>query len=321
MKNYLKTYSGLIASVAYSLIVRYLAEWNVIQINSISYLIVTPMIAGYLPYLFENKNFITNKYKCITLPIISTLLFLLIAVITRIEELICFVIIGIPYLIISVLVSLYFRNSILTSNDYNTKNNYLPFIFLPLILGTIEKNSQKVETNHFVENQIEINTSSSNLWKYLYEVPDLSNYTQNSLINYLGVPKPVHSTYDSIKNIRLGYFDNGLILNEKVIETVHEKKLGFAIDFSKSNLNQNLTLKNIVREKSMIFDGIYYELIPISSNKSILKLKCNYRLNTNLTQYASFITYKILNDFENNLLGALKCKLENDKLNYKPITP
>ncbi|RVT75758.1 hypothetical protein EOD40_09910 [Flavobacterium sufflavum] len=321
MKNYLKIYSGLIASVAYSLIVRYLAEWNVIQINSISYLIVTPMISGYLPYLFENKNFIRNIYKCITLPIISTLLFLLIAVITRIEELICFVIIGIPYLIVSVVVSLYFRNRILNSKDYNTKNNYLPFVFLPLFLGTIEKNSQKIESNHLVENQIEINSSSSNVWKYLYEVPNLSKYTQTSLINYLGVPKPVQSTYDSKKNIRLGYFDNGLILNEKVIETIHEKKLGFAIDFSKSNLNQNLTLKNIVREKPMIFGGIYYELIPINSSKSILKLKCNYRLNTNLTPYASYITYKILNDFENNLLGALKRKLENEKLNRKQINP
>jgi len=223
MKNYLKTYSGLIASVAYSLIVRYLAEWNIIQINSISYLIVTPMVSGYLPYLFENKHFIRNIYKCLTLPIISALLFLLIAVITRIEELICFVIIGIPYLIVSIVVSLYFRNRILNRKDTEPKSNYIPFIFLPLVLGTIEKNSQKMESYHLVENQIEINSSSSNVWKCLYEVPNLSKYTQTSLINYLGVPKPVNSTYDSKKNIRLGYFDNGLILNEKVIETIHEK--------------------------------------------------------------------------------------------------
>lgn len=311
MKINLKTYSGLIASVAYSLIIRYLAEWNFIEINSISYLIITPIISGYLPYLFENKHFIKSIYKCITLPIISTLLFLLIAVITRIEELICFVIIGIPYLAVSVLVSLYFRNSILKRENTDRKSNYLPFIFLPLVLGTIEKNSQKMESNHLVENQIEINSSTNNVWKSLYEVPNLSKYTKTSLINYLGVPKPVHSTYDSKKNIRLGYFDNGLILNEKLIETIDEKKLGFAIDFSKSNLNQNLTLKNIVREKSMIFDGIYYELIPINSSKSILKLKCNYRLNTNLTPYASYITNEIINDFENNLLRALKCKLES----------
>lgn len=317
MKNYLKTYSGLIASVTYSLIVRYLAEWDAIEINSISYLIVTPMISGYLPYLFNNKNFIGNIYKCITLPIISTLLFLLIAVITRIEELICFVIIGIPYLILSVVVSLYFRNRVINSKDYKIKNNYLPFIFLPLVLGTIEKNRQKTETNHLVENQIAINSSSSNVWKHLHEVPNLSKYTQTSLINYLGVPKPVRSTYDSKKNIRLGYFDNGLILNEKVIETIYAKKLGFAIDFSKSNLEQNLTLKNVVREKSMIFNGIYYELIPINDSKSILKLKCKYQLNTNLTPYASYVAYKIINDFENNLLGALKCKIENEKLNCK----
>lgn len=312
MQSNLKTYSGLIASVVYSLIVRYLAEWNIIQINSMSYLIVTPMVSGYLPYVFKNKHFIKNIYKCITLPIISTLLFLLIAVITRIEELICFVIIGIPYLTVSVLVSLYFRNRILKSNDADLNRNYLPFVFLPLVLGSIEKNFQKTESNHLVENQIEINSSPSTIWKNLYEVPNLSKYTQTSFVNYLGVPKPVHSTYDQKKNIRLGYFDNGLILNEKVIETIREKKLGFAIDFSKSNLGQNLTLKNIVREKSMVFDGIYYEIIPINSSKSILKLKCNYQLNTNLTPYASYITQIILNDFENNLLEALKSKLESE---------
>lgn len=317
MKNYIKTYSGLIASVLYSLAIRYLAEWNIIEINSISYLIVTPMISGYIPYCFENKSFIKSIYKCIALPIISTLLFLLIAVITRIEELICFVIIGIPYLIVSIIVSSYFRNRALNRKETDTKSNYLPFIFFPLVLGVIEKGSLKMESNHLVENQIEINSSSSNVWKCLHTVPNLSKYTKTSLINYLGVPKPVYSTYDSKKNIRLGYFDNGLILNEKVIETINERKLGFAIDFSKSNLNQNLTLINIVKEKSMIFDGIVYELIPINESKSILKLKCKYRLNTNLTPYASYITYKILDDFENNLLGALKCKLESEQSNYQ----
>ncbi|GEC72396.1 hypothetical protein SAMN05443543_10844 [Flavobacterium flevense] len=311
MKINIKTYSGLIVSVIYSLIVRYLAEWDVIEINSISYLIITPIISGYLPFVFGNKNFTENIYKSISLPIISTLLFLTIAVITKIEELICFVIIGIPYLIVSVLVSLYFRNRILNSKNTDTNKNYLPFVFLPLILGVMEKNSQKEESNHLVQNQIEINASSSNIWKCLHEVPNLSKFTQTSLINYLGVPKPVHSTYDSINNIRLGYFDNGLILHENVIETIHERKLGFAINFSKSNLNQNLTIKNIVKEKSMIFDGIYYELIPLNNSKTILKLKCHYRLKTNLTPYANYITHIILNDFENNLLGALKSKLEN----------
>jgi hypothetical protein len=213
--------------------------------------------------------------------------------------------------------SLYFRNRILNRKGTDTKSNYLPFIFLPLVLGSIEKNFQKTESNHLIENQIIINSSSSNVWKNLYEVPNLSNYTQTSFINYIGVPKPVYSTYDSKNNIRLGYFDNGLILNEKVIETIHERKLGFTIDFSKSNLNQNLTLINIVKEKSMIFDSIIYELTPINENKSILKLKCKYSLNTNLTPYASYLTYKILNDFENNLLGSLKCKLESEQSNYQ----
>lgn len=310
MNSYLKTYSGLIASVIYSLIVRYIAEWNVIEINSISYLIITPMISGYLPFLFENKNFIENVYKCISFPIISTLLFLTIAVITHIEELICFVIIGIPYLIVSVLASIYFRKKILNRNKSNRTKNYIPLFFLPLIIGSIEKHTQKTESNHSIENQTVINSSTSAIWKHLYEVPNLTKYTQTSLINYLGIPKPVHSTYDSINNIRLGYFDNGLILHENVIEVIHERKLGFAINFSKSDLNQNLTLKNIIVEKSMNFDGIYYELIPLKNNKTVLKLKCNYRLKTNVTPYANYITHIILNDFENNLLVALKKKIE-----------
>lgn len=311
MKINIKTYSGLIASVIYSLIVRYIAEWNVIEINSISYLIITPIISGYLPFVFGNKSFIKDIYKCISLPIISTLLFLTIAVITKIEELICFVIIGIPYLIASVLVSLYLRKKILNRKASNRTKNYIPLIFIPLILGTIEKNTQKFESSHSIENQTVINSNASDIWKQLYEVPNLTKYTKTSLINYLGIPKPVHSTYDSINNIRLGYFDNGLILHENVIETIHERKLGFVINFSKSNLNQNLTIKNIIKEKSMLFDGIYYELIPLNNKKTILKLKCNYRLKTNLTPYANYITHVILNDFENNLLGALKNKLEN----------
>lgn len=314
MENYIKTYSGIIASVLYSLLVRYLAEWNVIEINSMSYLIITPMVSGYSPFLFENKNFIKNIYKCIGLPIISTLLFLIIAVITGIEELICFVIIGIPYIIVSVLMSLYFRNKILKRNVNEIKRNYLPFLFLPLVLGTIEKNSPKLGSKHIIENQIEIDTKSNIVWQQLHEVPNLNKYTKTSIINYIGVPKPVYSTYDSKSNVRLGYFDNGLILHEKVIERIHEKKLGFAINFSKSNLSNNLTIKNIVKEKSIIFEGIYYELKTSKNNTTILKLKCIYQIKSNLTPYANYITTIILNDFEKNLLGALKSKLETGKI-------
>ena len=89
---------------------------------------------------------------------------------------------------------------------------------------------KKKEDNYQISETIIINTPKENVWNNLFSVPDLTNYIDNSFYNYLGFPNPIKSEYYTETNVRLGYFDNGIILNEKVIEEEKFKKLSFSIN-------------------------------------------------------------------------------------------
>ncbi|MCL9805216.1 hypothetical protein NAT51_06775 [Flavobacterium amniphilum] len=312
MKKY-SSYLGLLISIIYSLAIRYAAEFGYIDINSASYLVIVPIIVGFIPFFYNAESFIKNVFECILFPLFSTLLFLLIAVITHIEELLCFIIIGLPYIIVSIIVSLMIRIYKMNRMPQNINRNYLPpLLILPLLTGVIEKNTKETNIDYTTETSIIMNANNKEIWANLHAVPNLSGYTTTGYLNRMGIPKPVRSDYDSVKNVRLGYFDNGIVLNEKVIEEKYGQKLSFSIDFSRSVLKNSPTIENVIKEKSIQFEKISYELIPINNNRTEVRLSCKYTIKSNLQSYGSFLADAILSDFETNLLNSLKSKIENN---------
>lgn len=308
----MKKYIGIIASVVYALLFRILVEFHVMEMNSWSYLIVVPILMGYLPFALDKKTFIDSKAKSILFPMVSVILFLVIAFITQLEELSCFVILLPPYALISVLVSLGLRLSLKDTGDSRngvTKNSLI-FIALPLLLGQFEQGLDKRTKVLELSENIIIESSDQRVWNNLFSVPDLSKDVEPSSYNYLGFPNPVRSSYDVKTNTRLGYFSNGIVLNEKVVEQKDRKKLSFAIDVEKSILDKSQTFQHVLRNKNLVFQSITYRLKRITTNRTELTLSCTYQLNTNIPVYGTFWSKQIIRDFETKLLHALKRNIE-----------
>lgn len=217
-------------------------------------------------------------------------------------------------MIASVLASLLFRHFIkskLEKVKENTNRNSLLLVLIPIVLGNIEKYVEKRESSFQVSQTVEINTSDEFVWNNLASVPVLTNDINNSFYNYLGFPNPVKSDYNSKTNTRLGYFDNGIILNEKIIELDKFKKMSFAINVDKSKLENSQTFNHVLKSKSLIFSAITYELEKISESKTKLTLVCDYKVRTNVPLYGEFCSKNIIADFESKLLNALKKNLES----------
>jgi hypothetical protein len=309
----MKKYIGIIASVVYALLFRMLVEFHVMEINSWTYLILVPVLMGYLPFVLDKKTFIESKAKSILFPMISVFLFLFIAFITQLEDLGCFLILLPPYVLISALVSWTLRLSLkedtVDSNNGITKNSLI-LIALPLFLGTVEKGMDK-KTNAFeLSEKIIIESSDQGVWNNLFSVPDLSKDVESSIYNYLGFPNPVRSNYDVKTNTRLGYFSNGIILYEKVVKQKDRETLSFAIDVQKSNLNKSQTFQHVLRNKNLVFQSITYRLKRKSAKRTELTLSCSYQLSTNIPMYGAFWSKQIIHDFETKLLKALKQNIE-----------
>ena len=269
------------------------------------------MVVGFIPFFYKPEALVRSLAKSILFPLLATLLFLVIAVITQIEELLCFIIIGIPYIVVSILVSLILRAYQKNKRDASIHKNYIPPLLLfPLLFSAVEKEFKVDSHQYITSTAITIQKEDAIIWNNLHAVPNISGLTQTSLVNALGIPKPILSTYDPVKNIRLGYFDNGMVLHEKVVTEKQNKKLSFAIDFEKSVIKQSPTLINVIKEKSIVFEEISYELKPIHKNKTLVTLYCKYNIQSNLQWYGHQIVDLILADFEATLLQSLKQKLE-----------
>ena len=312
----MKKYTGIIASVVYALLFRLLVEFHVMEINSWTYLILVPVLMGYLPFVLDKKTFIESKLKSILFPMISVFLFLFIAFITQLEDLGCFVILLPPYALISALVSLSFRLCLKeNTGDSNTgmTKNSLIFIALPLVLGHVEKGMDK-KTNAFeLSEKIIIESCDQGVWNNLFSVPDLSNDMESSIYNYVGFPNPVRSNYNDKTNTRLGYFSNGIVLHEKVIEQKDRKKVSFAIDIDQSILNKSQTFQHALRNRNLVFHAITYRLKRQSAHRTELTLSCRYQLSTNIPMYGAFWSKQIIHDFETKLLKALKRNIEKQR--------
>ena len=305
----MKQYSGIILSLIYALTIRILAEFNVMEVNSLSFLIITPMLLGFVPFMFTQRSFLDSTLKVIIFPLISVLLFLVVAVISRLEDLACFVIIGLPYIVFSILVSLLLKTLLKNKNEGISKNA-LPIFLLPVLLGMIEKQVPKKKVELHVSNEIVINCNKENVWNNLLSVPDLTNKLSSSFYNHLGIPRPIKSTYNPATNSRLGYFENEIILHESVVQQVEYEKLVFEIHPDRSKLANSPTLKHILKNKNVEINSITYEISSAGKSASRLKLSAKITVNSNLSFYGIFWSRLIIEDFESNLLKALKKAIE-----------
>lgn len=307
----MKQYLGILLSAIYALVIRLLGGWDLIEINSISFLILSPMVIGFIPFFFSGKGYRRSWWKAVFFPLISVILFLLISVVTSLEDVLCLLIIGYPYLLISIVVSigLYFLTR--EKKDQEMKKQAISILLVPVVLGMVEKQLPKYTTEHLISNEIIINQTDSVVWKSLFAIPDLRKANTPSTLNSFGVPQPTHSTYDPKTNVRLGYFENGIVLHESVIESETNRKLSFAIDIDKSNLSISPTVDHVLKNRSLEFKYIGYELKRLDDGRTSLKLTTSYFIHSNIPFYGKMWSTAIVNDFEQNLLKSLRKVLEN----------
>lgn len=309
----MKQYLGIFASAFYAIVIRILCEFNVLEINSLSFLLITPAILGFIPFWFKQDKFFNSIGKAILFPLVAVLIFLLIAVVSRLEDIICLAILGFPYIVVSIVVSvsLYY---FVKKQKKNISKDLLPMLILPVLLGVFEKHLPKKTAHLNITESVIIQSSAKDIYENLLSIPNLNESVNSGLSNYLGVPRPMYSTYDEALNIRRGYFENGVILFETVEVMIPNQQLVFKINVEKSNLKTSPTLQHALSSELVAFDCIKYELIELNARTTKLTLSTTLKINSNMTDYGKFWSELVIRDFEKNILRALQVKLQHQYL-------
>lgn len=313
----MKKYIGIILSALYALVIRLLCEDPIaieifdFNIYSISFLWLMPIALGLIPILFSQREILSSRSKQFYFPIISVLLFFVIALTHGIEDWLCILMLSMPFLLVAGMSGLVFGEIIRKRNP----NQFYVLVFLPLLFSPIESHLLEDSVNEYhVSSKIIMNADKSLIWSYVNEVPEIKEEEyQKGIFNYIGVPRPVKSEINSIngKNIRKGYFTDDLQLHERIVVQRINEYVEFEIDLNQSQLRDQPTDQHILQSGNFRFDKIAYELEE--TDKGILvTLHCNYIIQSKMNTYANFWAQLIIKDFEERLLQAIKYKVEND---------
>lgn len=317
-------YLGIVLGVIYGITIRLLGDTEKFQefynIYSISFLWITPIIISCFPIIISSNQIYKSKTKLFFYPIITIVIFLVTALITRVEDLVCLLIIGLPFLLIAGLIGLLLGAFV---NGRIKDKKIYSIILTPLLLNPIENLIPNKKAIYNVSSEIIINKNKAEIFPNLLSVPTISEseYT-NGFYQTIGIPRPINSEILKNENgiFRIGHFTDDLKLYEYVSKIKENEFVNFKIDLSKSQLRDTPTDKHLLKSNYFNFDNINYTLEYISENQTKIVLNCDYRIESKMNFYANFWAKSIIGDFEKRLLKSLKLKLEKTRNNIKYST-
>ncbi len=308
-------YLGVLLGALYGILFRMLNGVEAIDgfynLYSITFVWITPIVISLIPVFFFSTGLYKSKIKLVVFPVVAVLLFWVIALSTRLEDLLCILIIGFPFLLVAGMMGL-LLGWILEKIKINNKKMY-SIVFLPLLLNPLENMLPDKAERYVVEQRIRIAASREVIWPNVIEVPEITeNEYQYGFFNYVGVPRPVKSILEEKEGevFRIGYFTDGLKLCETISDVDQNKFVNFKIHIGRSQLRDKPTDQHLLRSNHFRFENISYKLNAVSNTETELVLTCEYQLESKMNGYANFWAGSIIRDFEKRLLEALKRKIE-----------
>lgn len=316
-----KEYIGILFGALYTILFRYLDGFRFdsylitidFSVNSFTFFVFVPMVVGILPILIAQNEIGNSRWKHFFYPLISNLIFIIYALIFKLEDLGCGIILLPPLIFVSGFIGLIFGFFF-----KRKKNNKLySILFLPFLFVPIENLISNEDISYDVKSNVIINNNTNYIWNNIIEVPEIkkSEY-QRGFFSYIGIPYPIKSKIEIVDNekFRMGYFSDGLILAESIEEIEMYKMVRFKIHIDKSKLRHTPMDQHVLKNDYFQFSSISYHLKQVGNGRTELTLKCNYKINSMMNTYANFWAYNIIKDFEVRLLKALQVKFDRKTL-------
>ena len=308
-----KRYLGIFLGGSYGLIFRILGGLKITQdfysIYSITFIWLVPILISLTPILFARKEIMNSVLRQFSYPFLSVIAFFALALATRLEDLFCILILGLPFFIAAGITGIIIGQFVKRLSN----NNILSLLLLPLLLNPLENLLPSSQETFEIKSKTVINTSRESVWEKIIEVPEIKeNEYYPGFYNLMGVPRPIRSKLEEINgiNYRIGYFTDGLKLVESISEIDTLNQVTFQIHLDKSQLRDIPMDKHVLQGNYFRFKNITYQLKALSQNKTELTLTCSYKINSKMNFYANFWASDVVEDFETKLLQALKLKIE-----------
>lgn len=316
MKNY-KQYLGILLGALYGVGYRAWCETSLLDLSfgdvfSITFVVVLPLVISYIPLFIAREAVLKDTWKQFVFPMVTVTLFFAITIATRLEDLFCLLIFGLPFFLIAGGVGLII--GYLLKNSKKNRLNSLSILLLPFLLQPLESYWLEKPELYQVDSELRIEAPIEKVWANLVEVPEITDAEfEPGFFNFLGVPRPVKSElrHQDGELRRWGIFTDDLELCESVISEDSLQQVTFQVHLDQSKLRDEPTDRHVLHGDNFNFETIRYRTSPLEDGSTLLKLECSYVIKSRMNRYANFWAEWLIRDFEERLLMALKKKLES----------
>ena len=314
-KKLYASYGGILIGGLYGLLMRIIFGINFMEefadLFSITFVWILPIVVGLSPLIFSTKENLQNISYRFSRPVLAVFTFFILCYSTGYEDIICILIISIPFFLVAGIAGVILGYYIL---QYRQKNGILYSIFcIPLLVGFFEPILPTPSERFESTSSIIINANKSEVWNNIVRVSEIKNDEYNKgFFNYVGIPRPCLAELDkdTLGGIRVGHFEGGLKFKENIIEWDKNNLVTFDIKIIPSITTRTIFERHMLNGQHFKFLNATYKLKQISDKQTELFLITQYQLDTKINFYGELWGQQLLSDFQDRLIEVIKQRCE-----------
>ncbi len=324
----MKSLFAITLASVYGLCLRLLfVSTGFIEIMSIVFIFLVPMIIGFLTVLLMPKEKVKTKVAAFTKPWITSFVILAITMVFSIEGAICWIMIFPIFGIFAGLggwIAFSLRPKtderlppIEDENILDIPNKFQAslLLLLPLFLGTLEGNRTKSRLDFNIAQTVVMDASPSKVWSTLLQISPIEHHeTSTSLASWMGFPNHLETTLDSlaIGGKRVAKYEKGLVFEEIITKYEPKKLLVLDINIDPSKISPTVMDEHIViggKHLDILEDVYILEALPNGGTQ--VTLSSRFFINTPFNWYASLWANYLMKDILKNELQIIEKRTKN----------
>lgn len=301
---------GIALGVLFGVLIRL---YSTRSLASVTFLFITPMVLGMIPLMFANTEKLRSYRTTIFVPSLTYLAFFLAMFLLRIEEILCLMILGAPFFVLSLLGAFIYR--LVRINREKNKGKLLTLVALPFLLVPLEGYIKAPSDTFSIHSEVIVKATPEEVWENIVEVKTIEEQEYSAgVFNKLGIPRPISASVDrrEVGGHRTGHFEGGLKFTETITEYLPNKKVAFNIQVAPETVRPRIFDQHVLKGNYFTFVDATYELTELGDGLVKLNLSSRYQLTSTINFYGKFWGDIILSDFQERLLKVIakRCEAE-----------
>jgi hypothetical protein len=297
-----------------------------VQIMSLTFLALTPLIIGYLTVRFTSAK---SMGVAFLKPWLTSLIILFITIFLNVEGTICWIIIF-PFFAIFAGIGgvIAFVHTQKSENRQNSDENddildshntfKVSLIFLlPLIFGVVEGDRTQSRRDFTISKTVIISKSPTEVWNSILNVKSIKNEeTGQSFATILGFPNHLETTLDTLKigGKRTAAYEKGLVFEEIITKYEPERLLVLDVNTDPNKIPPTVMDEHIViggKHLDILEDIYQLEALPDGTTR--VSLSSRFFINTPFNWYASLWAEYLMKDILENELEIIQKSAESEQ--------